>query len=420
MNSNIKVAIAHLGARKHYQEPILFYQWEILDTFYTDFYAKSNFLNQLLRSKIIYSRLPKSIKKMVDRYAVELEGAEIVDFPLWGMQYPIKLKKASSLQETYDIFIRAGQEFNQKIITQGLGNSNIIYGFNSASLELFQFAKDNQIKCVLDQTLAEKSLEHRLLSQEEERWPGWSKSPFHICSSMIAKLEREKQEQEIADHIICGSDFVKQSLIQSGVDSGKISVVSLGRSNSQTVPLNSLTAKTKEKHRPLRIFFAGSVGLRKGVPYLLEALKMLKNSQIPFECKLAGDIAINEDKINNYSEICEFMGRAPRSEMDKLYRWADVFVLPSICEGSAMVTYEAMIYGLPIITTFNTGSIVRDGLDGFIVPIRDPQVIADRLLDVYNDPMQFTNLRERTNYLESNNFDATEKLKQVLQSLTQQ
>jgi glycosyltransferase involved in cell wall biosynthesis len=419
MTPNIKVTIAHLGARKHYQEPILFYQWEILDTFYTDFYAKSNFLNQLLRSKIIYSRLPKSIKKMVDRYAVELEGAKIVDFPLWGMQYPIKLKKAISLQETYDIFIRTGQEFNQKIIAQGLCDSNVVYGFNSASLELFQFAKNNKVKCVLDQTLAEKSLEHRLLSQEEEQWPGWSKSPFCIHPSMTAKFKREKQEQEIADHIICGSSFVKQSLIESGINSDKISVVSLGRSNTQAVSLNCLTAKTKEKNRPLRILFAGSVGLRKGVPYLLEALKLLKNSQIPFECKLAGDIAINGDKINDYSEICEFLGRVPRSEMDKLYRWADVFVLPSICEGSAMVTYEAMIYGLPIITTFNTGSIVRDGLDGFIVPIRDPQAIANKLLDVYNNPKQFANFQARADYLEFSNAKATEKLKQVLQNLTQ-
>jgi glycosyltransferase involved in cell wall biosynthesis len=417
MNPNIKVTITQLGARRHYLLPTLFYQWGILDTFYTDFYARDNVINQVFRSSLIYPRLPKPIRKMIDRYSPELEGAKVIDFTLWGIKYPLKLRKATSLQETYDIFIKTGQEFNQKVITQGLGNSNIVYGFNSASLELFQFAKNNEIKCVLDQTLAEKSLEHRLLSQEEKRWPGWSKSTFHICPSMIAKLEREKQEQEIADHIICGSDFVKQSLIDSGINSEKISVVALGRSNAQAVPQSS---QTKEKNQSLRILFAGSVGLRKGVPYLLEALKLLKNINIPFECKLAGDIAINENKIKNYGEICDFLGRVPRSQMDKLYRWADVFVLPSICEGSAMVTYEAMIYGLPIITTFNTGSITRDGLDGFIVPIRDSQAIADRLLDIYNNPTQFTDIEERTNYLKSSNFDATEKLKQVLQSLTQQ
>ena len=58
------------------------------------------------------------------------------------------------------------------------------------------------------------------------------------------------------------------------------------------------------------------------------------------------------------------------------YEWADVFLLPSICEGSATAVYEALAAGLPVVCTENAGSVVRDGIDGFIVPIRDGTAIA--------------------------------------------
>ncbi|MCK4375945.1 MAG: glycosyltransferase family 4 protein, partial [Candidatus Brocadiae bacterium] len=81
----------------------------------------------------------------------------------------------------------------------------------------------------------------------------------------------------------------------------------------------------------------------------------------------------------------EVVGPVPRDEVMMHYRWADVFCLPSICEGSATVTYEALAAGLPVVTTSNTGSIVRDGVEGFIVPIRDSDAIADALARLLKD-----------------------------------
>jgi glycosyltransferase involved in cell wall biosynthesis len=67
------------------------------------------------------------------------------------------------------------------------------------------------------------------------------------------------------------------------------------------------------------------------------------------------------------------------------YQRADVFVFPSIEEGSALVTYEALAYGLPVVTTFNAGSVVEEGEEGFIVPIRDPNALAERLEVLFKD-----------------------------------
>jgi glycosyltransferase involved in cell wall biosynthesis len=71
--------------------------------------------------------------------------------------------------------------------------------------------------------------------------------------------------------------------------------------------------------------------------------------------------------------------------MAQHYAWADVFLLPSICEGSATACYEALAAGVPVITTENAGSVVRDGIDGFIVPIRDAGAIVERLEMLHRD-----------------------------------
>ena len=72
-------------------------------------------------------------------------------------------------------------------------------------------------------------------------------------------------------------------------------------------------------------------------------------------------------------------------ERSRFFSDSTVFVLPSITEGSANTNHEAMGAGLPVITTLNAGSIVRDGIDGFIVPIRDPDAIKERLLQLYEN-----------------------------------
>jgi glycosyltransferase involved in cell wall biosynthesis len=71
--------------------------------------------------------------------------------------------------------------------------------------------------------------------------------------------------------------------------------------------------------------------------------------------------------------------------MRRHYRTADVFVLPTLCEGMALVHLEAMAAGVPVITTPNCGSVVRDGIDGFIVPVRDPDALADRIEQIVSD-----------------------------------
>ena len=77
---------------------------------------------------------------------------------------------------------------------------------------------------------------------------------------------------------------------------------------------------------------------------------------------------------------------------EEVFRKASVFVFPSLEEGGAKVTYEAMASGLPLITTHNSGSIVRDGVDGYIVPIRDAAALREKILYFYDNPAEVERL----------------------------
>jgi glycosyltransferase involved in cell wall biosynthesis len=143
-------------------------------------------------------------------------------------------------------------------------------------------------------------------------------------------------------------------------------------------------------HRPrrsagdrLRVLFAGEVRLRKGAPDLLEALRLHGPGRV--EARLVGGVRLARKRLEPYAEVARFEGAVPRSRMRELFAWADVFVLPSLCEGSATATYEALAAGLPVVATPNTGSVVRDGVEGFLVPIRSPEAIADRLERLVSD-----------------------------------
>ena len=125
---------------------------------------------------------------------------------------------------------------------------------------------------------------------------------------------------------------------------------------------------------PIRVLTVGEVGLRKGSPYVVEAARLMEGAA---RFRMAGRVRVPDDVKQEISQWVELRGIVPRSQIVEEFRWADVFLLPSLCEGSATVIYEALASGLPVITTYSTGSVVRHGVEGLIVPERDPQAIVD-------------------------------------------
>ena len=134
---------------------------------------------------------------------------------------------------------------------------------------------------------------------------------------------------------------------------------------------------------PGRVLFAGTADLRKGIHYLAMAAERLR-ARRRYRFRVAGHTA-PEVASQPLCSGLELLGRVPRTEVNREFAEADLLALPSIAEGSAGVIYEALGAGLPVVTTRAAGSIVRDGIEGIIVPERDPEALANAIESIVED-----------------------------------
>ncbi|MDJ0633604.1 MAG: glycosyltransferase family 4 protein [Xenococcaceae cyanobacterium MO_188.B29] len=368
-----KLLVAQLGARGHYAIPRILHQEKMLEHFYTDICAVKGFPKYL---RLIPPQLQsKSLARLTGRVPKDIPTKLITTFSGFGFEYVQRLRQAFSRTEVTKTFLWAGKTFNQLVLKQGLRGTGI-YTFNTAGLELLQAAKKKGLKGIMEQTIAPHRIEYSLLQQEQELHPGWSE-PMQKDEYCQEYIDREQQEWSQADIILCGSEFVRDSIGKCGGPVKRCVVVPYG------VDTKFQVAPKQTHNSPLRVLTIGSVGLRKGTPYVLEAAKRLKGKAI---FRMVGPINVSAQATSILQENLELVGQVPRSQIHQHYAWADVFLLPSICEGSATVTYEALACGLPVITTPNTGSIVRDNIDGYIVPIRDVEAIVSKLELLISQP----------------------------------
>jgi glycosyltransferase involved in cell wall biosynthesis len=205
---------------------------------------------------------------------------------------------------------------------------------------------------------------------------------------MARFAEREKAEWDEADLIVCGSEYDVRGIRDGGGPVDRCAIVPRG------IDLAAFRPPEARKHEcPLRVLTVGTVCLRKGAPYVLQAARRLQGRAV---FRMAGAINVLPAARERLREHVELLGVVPRSEILSQYAWAHVMLLPSICEGSATSTYEALACGLPVICTPNAGSVVRDGIDGFLVPPGDAEAIIGRLEELAASPDRWNFLSENT------------------------
>lgn len=144
----------------------------------------------------------------------------------------------------------------------------------------------------------------------------------------------------------------------------------------------------------VRILFIGRLIPRKGFQYVVNALpKVLQLTNVPFEVEVVGGGAMRSTLDGlaatlGVSRLLKYVGTIPYEQLHRVYQGADVFVLTSESEGMPCATLEAMGCGLPIVTTDVPGNqeIVREGINGFLVPIGDTDKLAQSLSWLIRDP----------------------------------
>jgi len=186
-----------------------------------------------------------------------------------------------------------------------------------------------------------------------------------------------KESLKYVDYFVVPSNFVKDSLLKEGIKENKILLVPFGVDIQKFKPL-----KNKELNKKFKVAFSGNINKRKGISYLIQAWKELnlKNAELNIYGRVYPEV---KDYLKNFEKynvvIHGFI------DLTKEIPKNNIYVFPSLLEGSAKSVYEAMACGLPIITTYNAGSVIQNGKEGFIIPVQDVNSIKEKILFFYNN-----------------------------------
>ena len=368
------VVVSQLGARMHYAVPRIFANREKLAHFYTDICALQGW-PRLLNS-LPPSMLPASVRRLVGRTPQGIPQNRMTTFPAFGLHSALRRLSNQARPKSTANAIWAGETFGRLVAGQGFHNASGLYAFSGEALELLTVARQQGLWTAVEQMIAPRTIVDQLAYEEELLNPGWQLPVANDAHASVFAA-REEAEWQIADAVVCPSDFVARHVIAAGCKPEKVVVVPYGvDARFQPSPGPRLPG-------PLRVLTVGAVGLRKGSPYVGAVAQELGDKA---QFRMVGPITILPEARAKLAAMVELTGPVPRSEMRAQFEWADVFLLPSLCEGSATAVYEALAAGLPVICTDNTGSVVRHGIDGYIVPIRDVRETAEILRQFAGNP----------------------------------
>ena len=263
-----------------------------------------------------------------------------------------------------------------KYVASQINDKGILIALSSKGLHAGRKMQALGGKDICDRGSSHIVYQNEILDEEYKRWGfQWKGTDTRI-------IAKELKEYDQADFITVPSEFVRNSFIEKGIDSNKIIKIPYG---ARLDRFQKLGEPDKNK---FSVLWVGGVSLRKGFMYALRAFNDLKhpNKEFIVVGHLSEEINVLLEK-ENLKDI-HFKGTVPNTELLKFYSYADVFLLTSLEEGLAMVQGEALACGCPIISTTNTGAedLIEDGVEGFIIPIRDTNAILASFQKLLDNP----------------------------------
>ncbi len=242
----------------------------------------------------------------------------------------------------------------------------LCYAFTQVALETLEWAHSNSVATVLENPNGHISNFRQVYVDEAQRWCHGIFAG-HPSSRMVERVEREYL---LADRIRVSSEWSKRSMVHVGVPASRITVLQQIVDTERFRPAVRLPPEG-----PLRVSFVGTLDLRKGFVYLLEAMRTLGN-RVALEIVGATGDWCSHRLYKNASQglpvRCE-----PGDPLPVLQR-SELFILPTLEDGSPFAVAEAMACGIAVVTTRDNGSAewIREGQTGWIVPAKDAAALV--------------------------------------------
>ena len=264
-----------------------------------------------------------------------------------------------------------------KLVLEG---TDVFHGWNSHCLASLRRAKALGALTFVERGSAHSAVQTRLLEEEHARFG------LRPPAELRKLADRCIAEYEAADYVHVPSEFVRRSFLEVGFPPHKL----------VEGPYGVDVARFKPSPLPEQFtaLFVGNIGLQKGVPDLLEAWARAGMRAVGRLVLLGWVEDESARLVESYRSRCAFETPGFASDVGAAYAGASVAVLPSIQDGYPLVVLEAMASGRPVIVSENTGTkdAVREGVDGFVVPIRSPDAIAEKLAWCRDHPAELAEM----------------------------
>ncbi|MFM2293870.1 MAG: hypothetical protein RLZZ350_283, partial [Verrucomicrobiota bacterium] len=264
-------------------------------------------------------------------------------------------------------------QFDAWVKKQLTPGDHLISSYGYAN-DAFRFVRAHGGKTFVDAGNSHIENFWEILSEEHRRW--------HCLTPPVARhwVDRTHAMLAEADFILSPSRYVTDSFLARGFKPDQI------LKNIYPVNLALFTPRQtpRPKDQPLTLINTGSLSLRKGTPYLLAAFRLVRQ-QIPDARLLLTRLVQDDAKpmLAQFADLpIEWSPPLPHAPLAARLRSADIFVLPSLEEGLVRTACEALACGLPAVLTPHCGAddFIRPGVNGEVVPIRDPAATAAAIL----------------------------------------
>ncbi len=357
---------------------------EMLHSFYTSiaYFPDSRFYNLISFNSNISSEFSRrEFQKDLKQYTSSYPFKEFLRLMSLKMRLNNLIKHEKGVFSVDNVYKYIDKKRSKSIAKDANNGLTGIYAYEDGAYRSFLKAKEYGLKCIYDLPIAYWETQKKLLIEESERMPLWIKTISSGIKDSDEKLLRKEEELYLSDTVVVPSKFVRTSLPDWALNKNIIeapfgSPVSLiDYENNQ----NNIKKKKKD-NGVLRVLFVGSMTQRKGLGDLFEAINLVDSKKV--ELVVLGSLVESYEFYQKQLKhgFTYERGR-PHKQVLELMATCDIFCLPSIVEGRALVMQEAMSQGLPIIITPNTGGedLVIEGETGFLVPVRSPNKIAEKI-----------------------------------------
>lgn len=283
-------------------------------------------------------------------------------------------------ESSFKLFSINAYRYSKRVDQNSNASLLIRSGFGSA------FARDPR-RFISDASLPHPNVLQSLIKTGEMNFEKIDKND--VISQLI--LDDTKR----ADVILVNSDFVKETFVFAGVDESKIVVAYLPPMGIFYRKIEEQKKIIKSRNKKLKILFAGTLEERKGINEILSVAEIALEKSLEFEFNFIGnwgkDTTLMEKQMNLLTN-CRLAKWKSQDELAKAMEESDVFLFPSRAEGGARVVTEAMCIGMPIITTYNSGSPINHLVEGIIVKPMDSLAIMEWLVELSRNESLFRDL----------------------------